>query len=181
MISIWTSVLWMDTRYSCRLRHKVKRNFPWKDSSKLTFTTLPNDSNSFAFFCSLNNSRLLLVIDNKTHSVQFSKAALYFFLPGFTKANACNLFTCISSQKSSNVLILQFNKVPIRLHKNKPEISYWNGILPHALEPYLGFYQTSKPCGLRSFEIHWTQVISFVTVYEFGETQGKVTKSQSMR
>ena len=21
------------------------------------------------------------------------------------------------------------------------------GILPHALEPYLGFYQTSKPCG----------------------------------
>ena len=22
-----------------------------------------------------------------------------------------------------------------------------NGILPHTLEPYLGFYQTSKPCG----------------------------------
>ena len=46
---------------------------------------------------------------------------------------------------------LQFsrNPWPITLPKRGTDFFFLvdNGILPHALDPYLGFYQTSKPFG----------------------------------
>ena len=44
-------------------------------------------------------------------------------------------------------IILSFQNEKIAFSELEIRQVLRNGILPHTLEPYLGFYQTSKPCG----------------------------------